>query len=329
MVERMIEGARETISPEELKSRQALIFLDTLNLLEKTPREFLKINIIAWQNLKISEQEGKKDVFRRLSHDLYDLSFKSDQPEVSQRFIHVYGEGKTILHDMLDLAKPRLKKIQEKRMNPFESYGIVQRIKIAGTLTSKILLRKTLDQEQKERFLNLIGYSKEETASTLLNIGKSLALSIPGLVIYGAAAGTAGSYALKNPLFSEVDNNARIALSLAILTNQLTTLLSTNSDKRLLDATGISPNSLATGMYYVLKKLLPDYKKSITPGILTVSSLPAIIQDISAGGGSLISSQILSATVAADLALSSLHLTETAIKEWVIFLKNRKIKSKT
>lgn len=328
------ERAPKPINQGELNSRQALVFLDTIVLFDKTPKQFLRKNNISWQDMTNNQDEdleNKGKVFKRLSRDLYDLHFNAAQPEVSERLAQTYGATKFVLYDMLDSAMPKVNEIEEKRLAPSEPYGVIQRIKIAKEVTHKVLLRKSLDPDQKEHFLNLIGYSKKETRETLKAIAISTGLASVGGVIYASGNISAFVYGLLgHPFASTIDRDPQLVLVSSILINQATIMASAYSDKRLLEKTGISPNQAATGWFYILKKLLPDHKRIVAPIIIGTTSVFALIPDIGGLTGMAFFPKILlPALVTRDLANSALHVGEIMIKEGIIFRKNHKAKSKT
>lgn len=328
------ERAPKPINQGELNSRQALAFLDTIVLFDKTPKQFLRRKNIPWQDMTTVQEEGlenKGKVLKRLRRDLYDLHFRSDQPEVDQRLNQTYGVKKFVLFDMLDSAAPKIEEIEEKRLTPSKPYGFVQRMKIAKEVTHKVLLRKNLDPDQKEHFLSLIGYSSKEAKDIRKAIAASSGFAAIGGIIYGLGNISAFVYGLLGHPFSSVTaNDPRLALTYSILINQAVTMASAYSDKRLLEKTGKSPNEAATGTFYVMKKLFPDHKRSVAPSIVIATSALALMADAGGVTGFAFFPKLtLPALVARDLANAALHVGEIAIKEGIIFRKNHKAKSKT
>ena len=82
-----------------LRSRKELVFLDTLRLFERTPKEFLKAKNVSWREFKTDwpkKREGKRKIYNRLSRDLFDLSFRSDDRQVQRRIGETYGFKKFV-----------------------------------------------------------------------------------------------------------------------------------------------------------------------------------------------------------------------------------------
>ncbi len=184
--------------------------------------------------------------------------------------------------NLFDTVNPKLQEHKELRLASASKISNLERVRTAIKARKKL---KQLSDNQRTILLSIAGYSEQTE-------GKKIAKKISKSGVYMAIAGipytlgTIGAIALEKarPLvqLGNISNRStQLTIALSYLLSYSAAYVNSQTNLRLLRDTNINtcPNIFATGLYFMLKKLVPESELMADLGVRLGTFAPGIIQE--------------------------------------------------
>ncbi|OGK31379.1 hypothetical protein A3F29_01465 [Candidatus Roizmanbacteria bacterium RIFCSPHIGHO2_12_FULL_33_9] len=309
---------------EQLTASRIAFYMDLLEISGSAAQDFARSKGDT-ENL---DKKSVKQLIRETRTALVDLYFIREQGLDTDAFDVQWGERATDFKGILEGINPELDQRSEELNQKAPNINSFERAKILLKARKKL---QKMSESQKAQLLSIVGYAdSEESASVAKKIGVSGVLT--SLYAYPYIVGIAGAIALEkaNPLIHLEDISSRstqLTIALSYLLSYSAAFVNSQSNIRLLRDPNINtcPNIFATGLYFILKKIVPEKELVADLGVRAGTFAPGLIQEPFAISSLFIPALGPGAVFARNIAGGLLNLGQAGINE--IWLKRKGIKS--
>lgn len=314
-----IEPRKES-TRAQLAAAQISFYLDLLITSDLTARDYVH-SIDAVKNLSKKEiKETQADT----KTALVDLYFIREQGLDPKAFKERWGERAVDVENLLDSISPELHLHREEFLSQASNLNSFERARISLKARRRL---KQLSEDQKTQLLSIVGYSDSKERARVLNkIGFSGILT--GIATIPYTVGIAGAIALEktHPLVqlgSISNRSTQLTIALSYLLSYSAAFVNSQTNLRLLRDTNIntSPNIFATGLYFMLKKLVPESELMADLGVRVGTFVPGIIQEPAVISSLFVPILGPQAVLARNIAGGVLNLGQAGINE--VWLKRK------
>lgn len=312
-------------SREQLSTARISFYLDLFDISNLTAKDYVR-SINAENKLDKKEVREMRIETRTALVDLY---FIRDQGLDPKPFEELWGDKAEEYSALLDGIYPQLQQRNDEIIQRASSLSTFDRMKISLKARKKL---KQLSENQKAQLLSVVGYAESEERGRIL---KKLGISgvLTGIYALPYTVGIAGAIALEkaNPLIHLEDLSSRstqITIALSYLMSYSAAFVNSQTNIRLLKDQNINtcPNIFATGLYFLLRKLVPEKELIADLGVRAGTFAPGLVQEPAVIASLFVPILGPQAVLARNIAGGVLNLGQAGINE--IWLK-RKGKNKT
>jgi hypothetical protein len=233
-------------------------FIKRVNIFEKGSKSYINWKRSLSGHTVNESKKSLKDKANTAFEELYKADGKIED---LQEFRSKWGQDAESLENIFDGLRPEIVSSKEQIVNNTAHMGKKDRVMIS--IRAAKALGK-LSSDQKKQILTIAGYSGKEMSDITKKIGISASINLGTFFGYEAAAVAAGGAGAMNPFLGDISSSkAIIAVALAYAAYFSTLGINAQQNLRLLrnESINTSPSAVATGTFFLLKKLLPHNKK--------------------------------------------------------------------
>lgn len=218
---------------------------------------------------------GKKDI-KLILEDLY---FASSESNKIDRLKEDWGDEFYRFDDALSSIRPKLQKTGETIFKSANKLNTIDRLKI--TIKAALAMTNNLSGEQQARIISLMGYTQEELTDTAKKIGVSAGLTASTGIAAWVFVSSAALFGGSHPFVEQYPQKDLIVAS-SYIGHYLSAVVKSYQNMRMLKDQDIetSPDILATSIFLLSKKLLPDKIRLRDLTTLAAGVFPAVFTEI-------------------------------------------------
>ena len=300
-------------------------FIKRVNIFNKGSESYT-----YWKK-KLSGQtvnESKKSLKEKASMAFEELYEADGKTESLQEFRSKWGSDAENLENIFNGFKDKIVSSREQIIGGAASIGRKDGILISVKAAKAW---PKLSSDQRDHLLTIVGYSRKELVDISKKIGISAGLNTGLYWGYESVGVIAGGIGATHPFLGDFsDNGLRVttAIVLSYLTYWSMLAINAQQNLRLLrnESINISPSAIATGAFFLLKKIQPNNEKIQNWGTRAGSLSIDVILEILWATTLVVPGLGPSFLVSANLAGAGLNGLQAAVDEGILRYKNQKKK---
>lgn len=314
------ESPKKESASAQLAAAHIAFLLDLLKVSDATAKDFA-----TSQGL---EKGLNKKAVKRVHTDtrtaLVDLYFIKEQGLDPQVFEKRLGEQAVVVTDLFNTIVSQMQERKDEYLRTASDLSRLDRVRIAIKARKKL---KELSEDQRTNLLSVAGYAEQREST---RITKKIATSgiLTGVAAIPYTVGTIGAIALEKAhpfvqLAGIYDGKTQVAIALSYLISYSAAYVTSQTNVRLLKDPKINtcPNIFATGLYFMLKKLVPESELMADLGVRVGTFAPGIIQEPAVIASLFVPILGPQAVLARNIAGGVLNLGQAGINE--VWLKRK------